>query len=186
MKLNIGCGNDRREGFLGVDIVPGAAVDMVCNLELDTLPLEDNSVEEFLLSHVLEHISDPLTMMGELYRVAKPFAKMVVRCPYGSSDDAWEDPTHVRPIFHGTFSTFQQPYYWRADYLYRGDWKPVKVQLFLSPHGPSVYDPNAALRVIQTQRNMVREIVAELVAIKPAREPKRELQEAFDVELVRA
>jgi hypothetical protein len=153
------------------------------------------TVDEFLLSHVLEHISNPLHMMGELFLVAAPGARMVCRCPYGSSDDAWEDPTHVREIYMGTFRTFEQPYYWRVSsdrgdcwantYDYYGDWKCERITLHLSGLFPAVSDTNAALRIVQTQRNMVNEIVAELVAVKPIRAPKRELQEQPEIVLVR-
>lgn len=32
MKLNLGCGNKRREGFIGVDRYPCDAVDIIANL----------------------------------------------------------------------------------------------------------------------------------------------------------
>ena len=82
----------------------------------ERLPFEDNSATHILMSHVLEHIQNPLPMMEELYRVAKPGCLMVIACPYGSSDDAWEDPTHVRPIFASSTLYFSQPAYWKADY----------------------------------------------------------------------
>ena len=66
--------------------------------------------------------------MQELWRIAKPNAKMVIRVPHGASDDAWEDPTHVRAYFSNSFGYYSQPYYWRADYGYRGDWLHEKLQ----------------------------------------------------------
>ena len=62
----------------------------------EKLPLPDDSIDEFLLSHVIAHISTPLDLMQELHRIAKPGAVAKIRVPYGSSDDAFEDPTHVR------------------------------------------------------------------------------------------
>jgi len=122
MKLNIGCGRTPLKGWLNVDCMAAVGedsiVDIIANLDADQvkLPLEDDSCDEFLLSHVLEHINKPLPLMEELHRIAKPGALAVVRCPYGSSDDAWEDPTHVRPYFMNSFGYFSQPFYWRAQY----------------------------------------------------------------------
>jgi hypothetical protein len=42
-------------------------------------------------------------LMQELHRIAKPNGKLVIRCPHGASDDAWEDPTHVRAFFARSF-----------------------------------------------------------------------------------
>ena len=33
IKLDIACGANKREGFIGVDIAPGHGVDHVCDLE---------------------------------------------------------------------------------------------------------------------------------------------------------
>lgn len=38
--------------------------------------------------------------MEELHRIAKQDAIFTCRVPYGSSDDAYEDPTHVRQFFY--------------------------------------------------------------------------------------
>src|SRR5258708_31966184 len=67
-------------------------------------------------SHVIEHLRDPLPFMEELWRVSRPGAKAVFRCPYGSTDDADEDPTHVRRMFAGSWGYFGQPHYHRAQY----------------------------------------------------------------------
>lgn len=66
-------------------------------------------------------------MMQELHRIAKPGAKANFRLPNGASDDAFEDPTHVKQYFLQSFGYFSQPYYWRSDYGYRGDWKADKI-----------------------------------------------------------
>lgn len=182
MKLNIGCGRNVIEGWMNVDIVPLPGVDVVYDLErpkLERLPLNDDSVEEFLLSHVIEHVRNSLGLMEELHRVAKPDARMVIRVPHGASDDAHEDPTHVRCYFPGSFGYFSQPYYWRADYGYRGDWITDLVKLHLAPSLAPVFKPFDHMVVwerIQCERNCVQEMVAELRAVKPVREPKRELQ----------
>jgi len=162
---------------VNVDSVPGEGVNWV--IDLDDKPdfCRDDAVDEFLLSHVLEHIRNPLPLMYACWRAAALDAKMTIRCPYGSSDDADEDPTHVRRMFLQSTGYFSQPYYWRADYGYRGDWQTDRIVLFVASQYAGVpYDD--VMSKVRMFRNVVREIVYELRAVKPRREPLRELQVA--------
>ncbi|MDP9579576.1 UNVERIFIED_ORG: hypothetical protein J2X74_005449 [Bacillus sp. 1751] len=112
----------------------GQEVEIVANLGKcpETLLLfEDKSISEFYASHLSEHIHDTLPMMQELHKIAKNEAKAVFRLPYGSTDDALEDPTHVSSYFLNSFGYFSQLYYWRADYGYRSDWKRKKISLLV-------------------------------------------------------
>lgn len=186
-RLNAGCGRNIMPGWLNLDSFPSPGLDIVADLELcatEPLPIADDSVEEFLLSHVVEHIRNVLPMMQELHRIARPDALMTVRTPYGSSDDAFEDPTHVRRMFVGSFGYFSQPYYWRADYGYRGDWITERVDLLIRE--PLRHLPDDELwRRIEWERNTVLEMTAVLRAVKPIREPRRDLQAPPLVRLVR-
>src|SRR5262245_44004550 len=114
-RLNVGCGRNVIPGWINLDAQPLPGVDIIADLERCAevpLPLGGDSVDEFLLSHVIEHIHAPLPLMQELHRIARPGAKAFIRVPYGSSDDAWEDQTHVRAYFLQSFGYFSQPYYW--------------------------------------------------------------------------
>jgi len=179
LRLNLGCGRNALPGWVNIDAMPLPGVDVVANLEqchASPLPFQDDTVDEFLLSHVVEHLREPLPLMQELHRIAKPGAAMVIRVPYGGSDDAFEDPTHVRQFFLGSFGYYSQPYYWRADYGYRGDWRTDKITLFVSAQDNAGLTAHAIMEKVMRQRNIVSEMVAELVAVKPLREPLRELQ----------
>jgi SAM-dependent methyltransferase len=185
-RLNVGCGRNIIPGWINLDAAALAGVDIVADLEScrdRPLPIESDSVDEFLLSHVLEHIRDSLALMQDLHRVAKAGAMAVVRLPYGSSDDAWEDQTHVRAYFTQSFGYFSQPYYWRADYGYRGDWQPRRITLFVNDNLCSRLEMPAINELIQSRRNIVQEMVAELEAIKPPRDPRRELQQLPRIEI---
>lgn len=175
MKLHIGCGRDPKDGWINLDIAPGKGVDLVADLDHDTLPIDDESVDEILGIHVIEHLARPMHVMSELYRIAKPDARLTLACPYGSSDDAWEDPTHVRPYFVGSWSVFAQPYHWRADYGYHADWQATDISIHLDHRVWSEGDAEQALAALMTQRNVAIQQVVELHAIKPARPAKREL-----------
>jgi SAM-dependent methyltransferase len=181
VKLNIGCGRNILKDWINVDSVELPGVDIVANLETcgdHDRPLftniADNTVDEILCSHVLEHIRNILPLMQELWRVAKPGAFMTVRVPYGSSDDAWEDPTHVRAFYLQSFGYFSQPYYWRASYNFRGDFQPEKIVLI--PQVARWATASHFFQAVNERRNVVAEMVATLRAVKPARQPLRELQ----------
>jgi 2-polyprenyl-3-methyl-5-hydroxy-6-metoxy-1,4-benzoquinol methylase len=183
MRLNLGCGRSPIPGWVNVDSAALPGVDIVADLETVPLPFEDDTVTEINASHVLEHIRSPLPLMQELHRIAKPGALATFRVPYGSSDDADEDPTHVRRYFWGSWGYFSQPHYWRADYGYRGDWDLEDVVLVVSSDlkGKSWEE---AFRAVQERRNVVTEMVAKLRAVKPLREPLRELQKKTLVRFV--
>jgi SAM-dependent methyltransferase len=202
LRLNLGCGKHPMEGWVNVDQHLAPGVDLVANLDGPTLTLphlterdyfgarshmRSNSVDEVYGSHVIEHIANVLPLMGELWRVCKPDARATFACPYGSSDDAWENPTHVRPMFVGSWSVFGQPYWWREDYGYRADWVVEEVRLRIKADTWSSalqvateHDHATLLTLwgmVESERNVVSEMVATLRCNKPARAADRDLQE---------
>lgn len=186
-RLNVGCGRNIQAGWINVDSAPLPGVDIVCDLEsLRERPIDlpDGTVDQFLLSHVIEHVRDSLGLMQELWRLATPGAIAVIRVPHGASDDAWEDPTHLRAYFPKSFGFFSQPFYWRADYGYRGDWNPDKIKLLVDRTRCAGLSPQETFMKTQCERNLVREMICELRAVKPRREPRRELQTALPIEFV--
>ncbi len=183
-RLNVGCGRNIMEGWINLDMMMLDGVDIIADLDdcaNTALPMEDNMIDEFLLSHVIEHINSPLPLMQELYRIAKPSAKLVMRVPHGASDDAWEDPTHVRAYFTNSFGYFSQPFYWRADYGYRGDWLCNSITFVVPKNIITGLQPDEVLHKINTQRNIVQEMIAKFTCIKPMRAAKLELQVAPDL-----
>lgn len=185
VRLNLGCGRDVREGWVNIDCAPMAGVDHVVDFDnKPVLPFGDDSVGYSEGSHVIEHLRDPLPFMDELWRVTKPGGLAAFHCPYGSSDDADEDPTHVRRMLHGSWGYFGQPHYWRADYGYRGDWQPVEVTLLVFPEFSGCADAELQ-SMVRSQRNVVAEMTASLRCVKPRREQDRELQEGYKLRVLR-
>lgn len=177
MKLNIGCGLDVRDGWVNVDCESGPGVDLVLDLDDEpALPFPDDSVTEVYASHVIEHLRHPLPLMAELWRVAAPGCVATFRCPYGSTDTADEDPTHVRRMFLGSWEFFGQPAYWRTHsaYGYVGDWCTERVEMHLYPLTADLPDEDIP-HAVRFGRNAVSEMVATLVATKPARPRDRAL-----------
>ena len=109
--------------------------------------------------------------MQELHRIAKPGAKLTVRVPYGSSDDADQDPTHVRRYFVRSFYYFSQLGYTHFDYGYGGDWNTESIVLTVdrARHAGKSFDQ--LYEEVRSQRNVVLEMIAALSAVKPVRPP---------------
>jgi SAM-dependent methyltransferase len=106
--LDIGCGVSKRRGFIGLDNRPLPGVDIICDIEDESIPLEDNSVDKVWMSHVIEHISPKrfLWVMGEIHRICKPGAVVTIHAPYGVNPLFVQDPTHQKPINEHTFQYF--------------------------------------------------------------------------------
>ena len=102
VKLNLGCGSKKLQGYINIDKYDTYKPDIIHDLEKFPYPFEDNSINEILLSHVLEHIGQNPdifnSIIKELYRICVHGAKIDIRVPHPRHDDFISDPTHVRPI----------------------------------------------------------------------------------------
>lgn len=113
IRLDLACGQNKREGFTGVDAVEMECVDIVCDLESFPWQWEDNSVDELHCSHYIEHTSDLTAFMDECWRILKPGGQMTVVAPYYTSVRCWQDPTHKRAISENTFLYYNKG--WREE-----------------------------------------------------------------------
>jgi len=112
MKLNIGAGFTRINGFTNVDYIPHTNkngekfTDVICNIEKEPLPFEDNSVDEIACYEVLEHLDDLIFAMNEMWRVLKPEGFLKGKVPSEGGRGALADPTHKRIFITDTFDYF--------------------------------------------------------------------------------
>ena len=82
VKLNLGCGNDIRPGFINMDMYP--ASDAVRYIDLNKLPLpfKDDSVDYIILHQILEHLDvNPYDFMMDIHRILKPDGGINVGLP---------------------------------------------------------------------------------------------------------
>lgn len=97
-------------GYINVDKF--GTPDVLCDLEQFPWPWNDNSVEEVVMTHVLEHLGETsaifLNIFKELYRVCRHDAVVDITVPHPRSDDFLNDPTHVRPITIEVLSLFSK------------------------------------------------------------------------------
>jgi hypothetical protein len=109
MKINLGAGYSKYEGYLTVDNDPRTSPDFLVDLEAGNLPFTDNSIEEILAFHVLEHIGTGFfPLIQEIYRVCKDGALVFIKVPYYRSDLFSGDCGHVRTITGHQFNQFSK------------------------------------------------------------------------------
>jgi len=88
-KLDVGCGQVKKKGFLGVDIIKSDGVDFVLDITKERLPLDENVVDEVYSCHFLEHIDSPKEALEELIRVSVHGGKFEMWTPYLCSNEAF-------------------------------------------------------------------------------------------------
>ena len=108
VKLDIGCGMFKRDGYTGVDRLPFKGVDVVCNVEKG-LPFKSNSIDEIYTSHFLEHTNNFIFIMEEFYRVLKPNGILEIKVPHWASFLAYSE-YHVRFFTLFSFQEFDDGY----------------------------------------------------------------------------
>ena len=82
MKLSLGCGIYKLDGYINVDIRKDA--DLVWDLNVYPYPFEDSSCSEILMDNSLEHLADVDRTMLELHRILAPGGKLIIRVPHYS------------------------------------------------------------------------------------------------------
>lgn len=81
MKVELGCGRHKREGYTGIDIQPFPGVDIVADVR--NIPLPDECADEVYTSHVIEHFwwYEIKDLLAEWIRILKPGGLIVVGTP---------------------------------------------------------------------------------------------------------
>jgi len=96
IKIDIGCGKNKRQGFIGIDIDKETKPDIIASAL--NLPFKDNSVDEVVSSHLVEHFTpdEAQIFFNEVYRVLKRGCRASIKV-----DKDWskkrllsKDPTH--------------------------------------------------------------------------------------------
>ena len=128
LRLDLGCGRQKVEGYIGIDNNPKSAPDILWDLNRG-LPkhtwqrtpngkfepsdhykaFDDNSVDEIRSHHCFEHIrvENFVGLMDELWDALKPNGILKVYVPNAECPRAaWGDPGHVRAFSVLTFGYF--------------------------------------------------------------------------------
>jgi SAM-dependent methyltransferase len=117
-KLHLGSGSDILSGYVNLDFEKQPGVDVIHDLEQTPWPFEDNTFEEVVTNHTLEHLSDLAPIMKELWRVCKPGAIIRISVPHFSCGVSYRDPTHKQLFSYFSFDYFsgETSYYKHEDH----------------------------------------------------------------------
>ena len=110
-RLNIGSGNDYRNGWVNLDYNKDYNVDIVYNLDKFPYPFKDEEFNLIYCSHILEHVKDFFKTMEELLRILKPDGVLHIKVPHFSNGLGFTDLTHKRFFGWDTFKHLTNGYY---------------------------------------------------------------------------
>jgi hypothetical protein len=106
VRLDLGCGTRRKDGWIGLDRHPCAGADVLGDLA--HLPLADGCADQVLLDNVVEHVLDIPGMMHEVWRVCRGGARVHVVTPHFSSQASFRDPTHLHHLSYYSMDHFEK------------------------------------------------------------------------------
>lgn len=98
VKLNLGSGSKRINGFVNVDKFKHPNVDIVHDLNVFPYPFKSDSVDYIFMSHALEHLDNPFNVLLECHRILKLGCELYIVVPHKDIGSAY-DVAH-RFLFH--------------------------------------------------------------------------------------
>jgi ubiquinone/menaquinone biosynthesis C-methylase UbiE len=104
-KLNLGCGNDIRPGWINLDRKGLPGVNVVHDLETLPLPFPADTFDYILCQDVLEHV-DCVALLREILRIMRDASILHIRVPHFTCAHAYGDPTHKNFFTSDTFGFF--------------------------------------------------------------------------------
>lgn len=92
--LDIGCGANKVAGAVGMDVNPRTAADVIHDLDDLPYPFADDSFDEVIGRHVIEHVQNPMAVMAELHRITRAGGTVKLLAPHWTNPDFATDLTH--------------------------------------------------------------------------------------------
>lgn len=124
MKLYLGAGKDRREGYKHADIYPFEGIDDVFDATAEGLwPYGDNTFDEVFTQDFLEHINPTrkVHVINEIWRILKPGGVMEHWFPNAGSRNDFGSPSHIAHWNLQQFEHFDvDSYRYNVDHEYEG------------------------------------------------------------------
>lgn len=117
-KIDIGCGDCKEDGWIGMDYRKLQEVDIVQDLEEFPWWVNDEEYDMARCNHVVEHINPCkgtfIKFMDEVWRILKPGSEFHIETPYAPSKGFFRDPTHCNPCNEETWDYFtpEHPLYY--------------------------------------------------------------------------
>lgn len=146
LNIDVGCGGNKYAGYVGMDVRPLPAVDVVHDAEQFPWPFEDGTATVIRMCHFMEHVKPWLSieLMNEAWRLLEPDGLLWIIIPYGGSPRYYQDPTHCNPWTEVTFGYFDPNHRSGLYYVYKP--RPWGIErLYWMPYG----DIEAVMRKVE-------------------------------------
>jgi len=128
MKIDLGCGRRKKEGYFGIDVQSLEGVDLVCDCN-EIIPLPDSCAEEIHAVDFLEHLYNDkrIHIMNEAWRLLKHGGLFYSKTPSTDGRGAFQDPTHYSFWNQNSFRYYyDQPH--RALYNIKANFQVVSLK----------------------------------------------------------
>ena len=107
--LDLGCGNNKHPGSIGVDNNPATDADVICNLDRPPYPFRDSSFNEIRATHLVEHVENVIKLVEEVHRLLRPGGVLYIITPHYTDSSSFCDPTHRWHLNSYSFYYFTEP-----------------------------------------------------------------------------
>lgn len=118
LKLHLGSGRRRLQGFINIDREFSEGIDLVCDVSRLS-DFEDESVAEIYSSHTLEYFDrqQATTTLAEWFRVLKPGGKLYVSVPdFESLVQVYAETGRIETILGPLFGRWHNPHEMKTHY----------------------------------------------------------------------
>lgn len=143
--LDVGCGDAKVKGAIGIDSVALPGVDIVHDLNFYPWSIKDNSYDLIYMNNIIEHLPNPIKVMEEIYRILKPGGKVKIVTVYWNHYHSITDPQHV---------SFFNEYSWdfftgkRKGYYTKSRFKIESLDLTYDAYAKAVFRNNRLLKFL--------------------------------------
>lgn len=112
IRLDVGCGQNKQKGYIGLDIGKLPGVDIVHDIQKFPWPVPDNCCFQILFSHVWEHVEPKyrFRVMDEFWRICRFDGQLLIAAPYAGSYLEAAHPAHYMCPNELTFTFFDPDY----------------------------------------------------------------------------
>lgn len=148
MKIDLGCGQAKTPGFIGVDLRSLPGVDIVHDINKG-LPFADNSVEYVIASHSLEHFEDLPFIVAEIFRVCIDRAIVTIAGPYSATRLNESNPYHLSIFNEHTARFWTDDTGWAPNISQAGSEFPGNPQWGLAASDNRSW--NASIRLLKSE-----------------------------------
>ncbi len=93
-KINFGCGEDYKEGWINIDSNKSFKADIYHDLNKFPYPFKQNSFKEIYMKDILEHLEFPVKVLKEIIKISKNNAKLTLIVPHATSYAFWTNIMH--------------------------------------------------------------------------------------------